>query len=196
MERGKRDENYFSQGRPILKWVSGNTLWGSPGGSIIKNPPANGSVCVQSLIPEDPIRREATKSCANHWACALELWIATIEPIRHNYPKPSRLELSSNGEATATRSHTLAMKSSSRRVTRERPAQQQRPSIAKNKQIKLLSFKANAILLYPHNKFEKIDRDWGIIGGIQVQPNNRLLTGQPELLYLYYATLLALCRYI
>ena len=50
-----------------------------PGGTVVKNPPANAGTQVRALFREDPTCRGATKPvCHNYWACALE-------PTSHNY---------------------------------------------------------------------------------------------------------------
>ena len=52
---------------------------GFPGGSVVKNLPANARDWVQSLIQEDTTRLRATKPMShNHWACA-------VEPRSHKY---------------------------------------------------------------------------------------------------------------
>ena len=52
-----------------------DSLQGIPGGSVVKNPPANKvqQTRVQSLVWEDPTCCGATKPVSdNYWACALE----------------------------------------------------------------------------------------------------------------------------
>ena len=64
-----------------------------PGGTVVKNPPANAGKRVQSLVWEDLTCPRATKPVRhNYWACA-------PEPASHNYwarmlqlVKPAHLE--------------------------------------------------------------------------------------------------------
>ena len=66
---------------------------GFPGGTVVKNLPANAGDTGSILVWEDPTCRGATKPArCNYWACALE-------PASHNYwahvpqlLKPRRLE--------------------------------------------------------------------------------------------------------
>ena len=53
-----------------------------PGGSVLKNLPANAGDMGSSPSPEDPTCHRATKPLHhNYWACALE-------PTSHNYWSP------------------------------------------------------------------------------------------------------------
>ena len=66
------------------KWITINfilriQLEDFPGGTVVKNLPANAGARVQALVQEDPTCRGATKPmCYNYWVCALE-------PVSHNY---------------------------------------------------------------------------------------------------------------
>ena len=44
-----------------------NIIWGFPGGTVVKNPPANAGTQVRALVWEDPTCQGGTK------------------PVRHNY---------------------------------------------------------------------------------------------------------------
>ena len=51
--------------------LTSTTSWGFPGGSVVKNPPANAGDT--GLIQEDPTCHKATKTiCHNYQACSLE----------------------------------------------------------------------------------------------------------------------------
>ena len=66
MERDEGDETILAR-EGLTEMSFRRYLWGSPGGSTIKNPPANAEAWVQSLIPEDPTCREATKSMCHNY---------------------------------------------------------------------------------------------------------------------------------
>ena len=88
---------------------------------------------VRALVREDPTCRRATKPmCHNYWACALE-------PMSHNYLKPTCLEPALRNE----RSHGNEKLSPQQRGApcstqlEKARTQQQRPNAAKNKIINL-----------------------------------------------------------
>ena len=62
-----------------------------PGGSVVKNLPANAGDTGLTLVWEDPTCRGAAKPMRhNYWACALEpmsynYWACALEPASHNY---------------------------------------------------------------------------------------------------------------
>ena len=75
-----------------IRFIKRN-IWGFPGGTVVKNPPANAGAQVQALVWEHPTWRGATKPmCHNYCVC-------TLEPANQNYwahvsqlLKPARLE--------------------------------------------------------------------------------------------------------
>ena len=89
--------------------------WGFPGGSVVKNPPANAGDMVRSLVWEDPTMPQSNQAMDhNYCACALE-------PRSHNHRSPH----AANTEAQALQSpfstrEATAMRSS-HMATREKP---------------------------------------------------------------------------
>ena len=61
-------------------------IQGFPGGSVVKNPPANAGTRVWSLVWEDPTCRGATKPvCHNYWAHVPQLLKLTcLDPVLRN----------------------------------------------------------------------------------------------------------------
>ena len=66
--------------------------WGDfPGGTVVKNPPANAGDTGSIPGPGRSHMHRATKPMRhNYWACALELlshnyWACALEPTSHNY---------------------------------------------------------------------------------------------------------------
>ena len=84
------NENYKNNQKTFNKMEISRDF---PGGTVVKNPPANAGDMGSSLIQEDPTCCGATKPVHhNYWACALE-------PASHNYwacmpqlLKPAHLE--------------------------------------------------------------------------------------------------------
>ena len=100
-----------------------------PGGTVVKNPPANAGTWVRALVREDTTCHGATKPmCHNYWACVLE-------PACHNYWSPHTYSLcSATREATAVRSpHTTTKSSPCSPQLEKACTQQRRPNAAKNK---------------------------------------------------------------
>ena len=82
---------------------------GFPGGSVVKNPPANVQEQVQSLVWEDPTWLGATKPMHSYWACVLETrspsyWAHRPQLLKPPAPEPT----STRREATAMRSPRTA----------------------------------------------------------------------------------------
>ena len=76
---------------------SKNSFWGFPGGSVVKNPPANAGETVQYLIWEDPTRHGAIRQAH-----------VPIEPVSRNYGMRVPYSLcSETREAIPTRSLQL-----------------------------------------------------------------------------------------
>lgn len=103
---------------------------GFPGGSVVLNPPGlMQGTRIPSLV-KDPICCRVTKPmCHNYWACALgaqelQLLKCALEPG------------SETGESTMMKSHTHKQRVAPTSTTREKPTQQWRPSIARNKFLK------------------------------------------------------------
>ena len=84
---------------------------GFPGGTMVKNPPANAGDMGSSPGLEYPTCRRATKPmCHNYWACALE-------PVNHNYWSPCATTI----EACAPRGHAPQQDKPPLTATRESP---------------------------------------------------------------------------
>ena len=122
------DIDYLLRGvEEHVKYAVVDFLKGFPGGSVVKNPPANAGDTVPSLIQEDPSYCGAIESVLHdyYWACALE-------PGSHNYGSPHALEpvVPSKG---SHRNEKLAHHERVVLAHRKEPSQQQRPSTARNK---------------------------------------------------------------
>ena len=112
-----------------VKYAVVDFLKGFPGGSVVKNPPANAGDTVPSLIQEDPSYCGAIESVLRnyYWACALE-------PGSHSYGSPHALEPvvpSKGSHCNEKLAHQDERVVPAHR--REEPSQQWRPSTARNK---------------------------------------------------------------
>ena len=66
----------------VMIFLYKNYFGDFPGGTVVKDPPANAGDTGSTLVHEDPTCRGATKPvCHNYWAC-------TLEPMSHNYWSP------------------------------------------------------------------------------------------------------------
>ena len=94
---------------------------------------------VQALVQEDPRSRSTWPGFHNYWACALEpgSWSRRACVLRLLSPCAPGPRFTTR-EATAVRSPSNAMKSSSHSPQCEKPTQQPRPSTAKSKYIYFL----------------------------------------------------------
>ena len=58
-------------------------IWGFPGGSVVKNPPAMQETLVRSLDWEDPLEKEmATHSCILAWGVPWTEEPGKLQPMR------------------------------------------------------------------------------------------------------------------
>ena len=96
---------------------------------------------VQYLVREDPTNHRATKTeCYSSWDVLWSPGATAAEPLRHNYWRPCTLEATPRSEireASTMRSHCAAAKERHPlSITRQKLAQQRRPSTSEKQKIK------------------------------------------------------------
>ena len=115
----------------LLRPSSRQCPWGFPWSSVAMNPPVNEETPVWSLLQKDPTSLGEDKPVPRNY------WAYVLEPRNHNCWSPNALESMPHNKRSyhSEKAVRCGYRAAPLTATTEKPAQQQSPSTATDKQI-------------------------------------------------------------